>query len=76
MHEALLHLRRSALLSIRIRRKAAHARIGTASSDERLFRGGLRHDLGFLIGHFWLLSEAFASLFVSYFVHIGTRRAD
>ena len=35
--------------------------------DKRLFGSALRHNLGFLISHFWLLSEAFASLLFSYF---------
>ena len=38
-----------------------------APSDERLLGSALRHNLGFLISHFWLLSEAFASLLFSYF---------
>lgn len=38
-----------------------------ATCDKRLLGNALRHDLGFLISHFWLLSGAFASLLFSYF---------
>ena len=49
-----------------------------ASCHERLLCGGLRHDLGFLVSHFWLLSESFDSLFVLFFTFSvsGTRRAE
>lgn len=33
---------------------------GRAIGNEGLLGSGLRHDLGFLVGHFWLLSRAFA----------------
>jgi hypothetical protein len=49
-----------------------------ATCYERLLRGGLRHDLGFLVSHFWLLSESLDSLFVLFFTFpvSGTRRAE
>ena len=49
-----------------------------ASCHERLLCGGLRHDLGFLVSHFWLLSESLDSLFVLFFTFSvsGTRRAE
>ena len=62
MQNALLHTRRCATLCFRIRGKAKHTILRRTTGNERLLRDGLRHDLGFLIGHFWLLSEAFASL--------------
>lgn len=58
------------LLFLRATQAPIHRRAATgtinferwATSDHRLLRGGLRYDLGFLVSHFWLLSEAFASL--------------
>ncbi len=35
---------------------ATTIRVSRATSHKRLLRGGLRHDLGFLVSHFWLLS--------------------
>ena len=51
----LLHVKALALLVGRVA-VIVNRHIHTATSDERLLRGGLRHDLGFLISHFWLLS--------------------
>ena len=50
-------------------------RLCRATSDERLLSGALRHNLGFLISHFWLLSEALASLLFLRQTGISTRRA-
>ena len=44
--------------------------IGRATSHERLLCSGLRYNLGFLVSHFWLLSESVDSLFVFYFLRI------
>ena len=55
----------------------ARRRLLRATGGERLLRGGLRHDLGFLVSHFWLLSEAFASLlFVQSPMHPHGQRFD
>ena len=45
--------------------RTLYVRCPTAS-DKRLLGGGLGHDLRFLVCHFWLLSEAFASLLLYY----------
>jgi len=58
------------------RTTAEHLCLGRASAHERLLCGGLRHDLGFLVSHFWLLSEAFASFVLVFTSSVsGTRRA-
>lgn len=53
-------------------------RIRRTTGDILLLRGGLRHDLGFLVSHFWLLSESLDSLFVLFFTFSAssTRRAE
>ena len=51
----LLHVKALALLICRIA-VVVNRHIHTATRYKRLLRGGLRHDLRFLVSHFWLLS--------------------
>ena len=48
----------------------------STSSDKRLFGSTLRNYLGFLVSHFWLLSESVDSLCFLNSSVSSTRRAD
>lgn len=44
------------------------------SGDEHLLRRTLRYEFGFLVGHFWLLSEVFASCCFILSLHLTLAR--
>ena len=74
----LLHWSREALCIARCtptRASIARSIFRGASPHERLLCSGLRHYLGFLVRHFWLLSESVDSLFVTSSAS-GTRQAE